>query len=130
MSSPITFTIIKRHTITPMEDSKEEPSEKLETNESEINEASIKGEPGTGFEMPEQRGDFHCWNCEYYDDSVIGCDQKDMKEKSKRPRLADGKVLVHPYACCEFVERTGEYCSYQEMSHGPVDDDEDEEENK
>ena len=72
-----------------------------------INIAAINGEPGTGFEKAGDLGEFECGNCEYFDPEANACDQKDMKAKSKQPRLKDGRVSVEPEDCCEYVERVG-----------------------
>lgn len=72
-----------------------------------VRQSAIKGEPGTGYESPEGKGPFECGNCEYFDVSDSGCDQKDMKAKSKRKRLPDGRVLVEEEGCCEYVDRVG-----------------------
>lgn len=72
-----------------------------------VRQSAIKGEPGTGYESPDGKGEFECENCHYFDLDDHGCDQKDMKAKSKRKRLIDGRVLVEPEGCCEFVDRVG-----------------------
>jgi hypothetical protein len=71
-----------------------------------INLAAIKGEPGTGYEPAGDLGEFECENCKYFT-APNACDQKDMKAKSKQPRLPDGKVKVDPEGCCEYVSRVG-----------------------
>lgn len=71
-----------------------------------VRKSAIKGEPGTGYEGPEG-GPFECGNCEYFDVSDSGCDQPDMKRKSKRKRLRDGRVQVEREGCCEYVDRAG-----------------------
>lgn len=79
----------------------------------QINPKAIKGEPGTGYEPrivgKKDKGDFACFNCHYYTDGLggRGCDQMDMKTKSKQPRLPDGRVKVDSKGCCEYVERIG-----------------------
>jgi len=70
-----------------------------------INQFSIKGEKGTGYEDPDGKGPFSCENCEYFKNN--SCGQKDMVAKSKRPKTKDGRVEVDPKGCCEYVERTG-----------------------
>lgn len=74
----------------------------------QINVSSIKGEAGTGYEPPKDKGEFSCRNCEYFRPSNSSCGQKDMLEKSKQPRI-DGRVKVDPKGCCEYVERTGKH---------------------
>ena len=71
-----------------------------------INEAAIKGEKGTGYEGPEG-GLFRCGNCTYFNASSDSCGQKDMMEKSKRPKLPSGRVEVEADGCCEYIERKG-----------------------
>ncbi len=71
-----------------------------------VRQSAIKGEAGTGYEGPE-RGPFECGNCEYFKVADSGCDQKDMKARSKRKRLLDGRVLVEKEGCCEFIDRVG-----------------------
>lgn len=70
-----------------------------------INQFAIKGEKGTGFEERGNKGPFECGNCEYFKNN--SCGQKDMMEKSTRPRTKDGRVVVGPKDCCEYVERIG-----------------------
>lgn len=70
-----------------------------------INQFSIKGEKGTGFEERGDKGPFECGNCEYFKNN--SCGQKDMMEKSKRPRTANGRVKVTAGDCCEYIERVG-----------------------
>jgi hypothetical protein len=70
----------------------------------QINQGSIKGEPGTGYEGPEG-GTFSCGNCEYFKNADSSCGQKDMMEKSKRPKTSEGRVKVESEGCCEYVER-------------------------
>jgi len=71
-----------------------------------INQAAIKGEKDTGYEGPEG-GAFRCSNCEYFDAVNDSCGQKDMMEKSKRPKLPSGRVEVEPGGCCEYIDRKG-----------------------
>lgn len=71
-----------------------------------VNQGSIGGEPGTGYEGPEG-GEFECENCTHFDESTVSCGQKDMMAKSKRPRIPNGRVVVHPEGCCEYVDRIG-----------------------
>ena len=72
----------------------------------QINQEAIKGEAGTGYEGP-SGGSFSCGNCEYFLASNSSCGQKDMMEKSKRPKTSDGRVKVESAGCCEYVERKG-----------------------
>lgn len=76
-----------------------------------LNEKAIRGEAGTGYESPGKLGEFECGNCKYYGENDghddEGCDQKDMKEKSKRKKLPDGRVEVEEEGCCEYVWRIG-----------------------
>ena len=71
----------------------------------EINETSVKGEPGTGYESG-AKGLFKCGNCSYY--KAGSCGQKDMMEKSQRPKTKDGRIKVEEDGCCEFVDRPEE----------------------
>lgn len=75
-----------------------------------INESAIKGEPGTGFEPRivggVDKGPFECFNCEYFKNGNA-CNQEDMKKNSKKPRHANGMVVVSGPDCCEYVERLG-----------------------
>ena len=73
----------------------------------QINSASIKGEPGTGFEKREEKGKsgpFECANCEYFKEGN-SCSQKDMKKLSKEPRHPNGNVKVTGADCCEYIDR-------------------------
>jgi hypothetical protein len=70
-----------------------------------INAFAIKGEKGTGFEKRGKKGPFECGNCEYFKDG--SCGQKDMMEKSKEPKLANGRIKVAAEDCCEYIEREG-----------------------
>ena len=72
-----------------------------------LNEAAIKGEPGTGYENEEGKGEFTCRNCEYYRSKDSSCGQEDMMKKSKRPRTKEGRVQVEAKGCCEYVDRVG-----------------------
>lgn len=74
-----------------------------------INQANVKGEPGTGFEKRvrdgKDMGEFECGNCEYFD--ANRCNQPDMKANSAQPRAEDGRPIVDSEDCCEYVERVG-----------------------
>lgn len=76
----------------------------------QINQESIKGQKGTGYEGPE-KGEFSCRNCEYFKPENSSCGQKDMLEKSSNPKTSDGRREVKPLACCEYVERIGKYAA-------------------
>lgn len=69
----------------------------------QINSASIHGEPGTGYEGPED-GPFSCSTCEYFQEKDSSCGQKDFMKKSKREKTADGRVKVDPKGCCIYHE--------------------------
>jgi hypothetical protein len=73
----------------------------------EVNQSAIQGEPGTGYENEEGKGEFTCRNCEYFQADTSSCGQKDMMKKSKRPRLSNGRVQVEAMGCCEYVDRMG-----------------------
>ena len=68
----------------------------------QINSAAVHGEPGTGYEGPED-GPFTCSTCEYFKDG--SCGQKDFMEKSKRPKTSEGRVKVDPKGCCVYHEK-------------------------
>lgn len=72
-----------------------------------VNIQEIKGEKGTGYEGEAGKGSFSCDNCEYWRESDTSCGQKDMMAKSQLPRTRDGRVIVDPKGCCEFVDRKG-----------------------
>lgn len=69
----------------------------------DIDQAAVKGEPGTGYEGPE-KGPFACHNCEYFNGT---CGQKVMMAQSQLPKADDGRVQVDRDGCCEYVDRTG-----------------------
>ncbi len=73
----------------------------------EFNQSAIQGEPGTGYENEDGKGEFSCRNCEYYQAKTSSCGQEDMMKKSKRPRIANGRVQVEAKGCCEYVDRMG-----------------------
>jgi hypothetical protein len=73
----------------------------------QIDAASVKGEPGTGYEPAGDLGEFECENCEYFRASDSSCGQKTMMKVSKQPKLKNGRVKVDPEGCCEYVERVG-----------------------
>ena len=72
-----------------------------------INSASVKGEPGTGYEPGGDKGEFECENCRYFRMMDHSCGQKDMMRRSKLERTDEGRVLVDPEGCCEYVDRVG-----------------------
>jgi len=72
-----------------------------------INTSAIKGEPGTGYEGEDGLGEFECENCKFFRASESSCGQKDMMQKSKQPRLKNGRVKVDKEGCCEYVARIG-----------------------
>lgn len=69
-----------------------------------INAAAIKGQPGTGYEGPED-GPFSCSTCEYFRPGENSCGQKDFMEKSKRPKTSEGRIKVEPKGCCIYHEK-------------------------
>jgi hypothetical protein len=73
--------------------------------EIQIDSSHVKGEAGTGYEGPE-KGPFSCSNCEFY--SKGSCGQSTMMERSKLPKTENGRVVVDPGGCCEYVNRKGE----------------------
>jgi len=73
----------------------------------QINSASVKGEPGTGFEKRKQggkSGPFECSNCEHFKNGNA-CDQKDMMKNSKEPKHPNGTIKVSGLDCCDYIER-------------------------
>ena len=70
----------------------------------EIEQGAIKGEKFTGYEGPEN-GPFACSNCRYFEGG--SCGQKTMMEKSQLPKNENGRPIVSPAGCCEFIERVG-----------------------
>lgn len=73
---------------------------------SEVDQSKIKGEPGTGYETG-AKGLFQCQNCEYFRPGNNSCGQELMIALSLLPRTQDGRVLVDPKGCCEYVDRIG-----------------------
>ena len=69
----------------------------------EIDSSRVNGESGTGYEGPDGKGPFACHNCEYFRDG--SCGQVTMMKVSKLPRTQDGRVVIDPLGCCEYVER-------------------------
>src|ERR1035438_9665839 len=73
--------------------------------EIQIDSSHVNGEAGTGYEGPE-KGPFSFSNCEFY--SKGSCGQSTMMERSKLPKTENGRVVVDPGGCCEYVNRKGE----------------------
>ena len=69
----------------------------------QINSEAVHGEPGTGYEGPED-GPFSCSTCEYFRSSDNSCGQKDFMEKSKRSKISEGRVKVDAKGCCIYHE--------------------------
>ena len=65
---------------------------------------SIIKEPKTGYQSHNPGGSKHCFNCDEFRKVESGCAGKHMKELSKRPKLPNGDVKVHPVALCKFWE--------------------------
>lgn len=108
MAPPIKFIMIKHHTVAaPAPEPEPKEEKKTEADEYPPLPEGIKGEPFTGYEGPDGKGEFECENCEYFDYNSISCGQKTMMAKSTRPRLPNGRVITHPEGCCEFVNRVG-----------------------
>lgn len=70
----------------------------------EIKQAEVQGEIGTGYEGP-QKGLFQCSNCEYF--RAGSCGQPTMMERSKLPKTENGRPIVSPEGCCEYIHRKG-----------------------
>lgn len=78
-------------------------------------EGEYQGEPGTGFEKADGKGEFSCRNCVFSSAEGTRCSSPDMLKKSKLPRHTDKqgtvRVVVDPMGVCKYVDRTGEYKS-------------------
>lgn len=70
----------------------------------EIKASQVKGEAGTGYEGPD-KGLFQCQNCEYFRNG--SCGNELMMERSKLPKTENGRVIVSPEGCCEYIDRVG-----------------------
>jgi hypothetical protein len=74
-----------------------------------INIKAIKGEEGTGYEPSvvkgKDLGEFECENCHFFKDGT--CGQPDMVAHAKPSDLKNGRRVVDPEGCCEFVDRVG-----------------------
>jgi len=96
MSSPFTYFFSKRTT-------KSEIAEPPH-----INSAHVSGEPWTGYEDGDNKGEFECGNCEYYERETSSCGQEDMKLHSKQPKVAGSdRIVVDKDGCCEYINRIG-----------------------
>jgi len=111
--SGISYILIRKEipkepeTIPPPPDP-EPPIEPVQAEDSvaHINESSVKGEAGTGYESEDGKGEFECENCTYYEKDSFSCGQEDMMRMSKRPRVAgSNRVIVDPEGCCDYVDR-------------------------
>ena len=71
----------------------------------QIDSSKVKGEVGTGYEGPNGKGPFSCSNCEYFRNG--SCGQETMMDRSKLPKTENGRVVVDPNGCCEYVDRLG-----------------------
>lgn len=71
----------------------------------DIEQSAVKGDVGTGYEPPAGKGAFQCSNCEYF--KADSCGQKLMMERSKQPKLPNGRIKVDSNGCCEYIERIG-----------------------
>lgn len=93
--SPITYMMLK--------------STKSETSEvPHINSANVHGEPWTGYEAGENKGEFECENCTFFERETSSCGQSDMMLHSKLAKVAGSeRVIVDPEGCCEYVDRKG-----------------------
>lgn len=73
----------------------------------QVDQSGIQGEPGTGYENSDGKGEFECQNCTHFDEASQGCDEPHMAQLSQQPKLDDGRVQVDPEGCCEYVNRAG-----------------------
>ena len=67
----------------------------------------ILGEPKTGYENEDGKGEFECENCHYYDPKDSSCGESNMVKNSRQPMNDRGRREVEPEGCCEFVDRIG-----------------------
>jgi len=91
----------------------------------EIVQGQVLGEPGTGYENENGKGDFECGNCRYFDAASSTCGQKTMVAMSRQPKMPDGRVKVEEEGCCEYVDRVGgdmAKLSYGERKELPAGD--------
>jgi hypothetical protein len=65
---------------------------------------SLKKEPQTDYVDYKPGGSKHCFNCEYFHRESSSCSGPHMKKLSKRPKLKNGNVKVHPVGLCKFWE--------------------------
>lgn len=73
-----------------------------------INSENVQGEPGTGYEDGNDKGEFECGNCEHFAKDTSSCGQEDMMKLSKHPKLAGSdRIIVDEEGCCEYVSRIG-----------------------
>ena len=113
MNNDIAYILIRKGTpkepeIIPPPPDPEPPHVPVITEDSviHINEANVKGEPGTGYEGEDGKGEFECENCNFYEKDSFSCGQEDMMKVSKRPRVAgNNRVIVDPEGCCDYVDR-------------------------
>jgi len=70
-----------------------------------VDQSAVKGEKGTGYEAPGDKGPFQCSNCSYFSAGL--CSQPIMMRVSKMPKNGRGLVRVAPTGCCEYVDRVG-----------------------
>lgn len=66
---------------------------------------SLKKEPKTDYVDYKAGGPKHCFNCEYFVKEENGCKGPHMMELSKRPKLSNGHVKVHPVGLCKFWDK-------------------------
>ena len=66
---------------------------------------SLKKEPKTDYVDYKPGGSKHCFNCSKFNKKASGCTGEKMKELSRRPRLPNGDVKVHPVGLCKFWKK-------------------------
>lgn len=74
----------------------------------QINSNNVHGEPWTGYEDGENKGEFECENCTHYERETSSCNQQDMVLHSSRPKVAGSDhIIVSPEGCCAYNVRIG-----------------------
>jgi hypothetical protein len=61
-------------------------------------------EPKTNYVDYKVGGSKHCFNCGYFNRETSSCSGPHMEELSKRTKLPNGEVKVHPVGLCKFWE--------------------------
>jgi hypothetical protein len=66
--------------------------------------SSQEKEPKTNYVDYKVGGAKHCFSCEYFHKETSSCSGPHMEELSKRPKLPNGEVKVHPIGLCRWWE--------------------------